>query len=74
VLSFYSCEVVTITPSPDPNIKPKHVNKFTCKVNGEFWEAIPKNLNGQFSTNDLKAEIWFHPNYPQDLGDFNKCF
>jgi hypothetical protein len=23
------------------NVNPDHVNKFTCKVNGVFWEALP---------------------------------
>ena len=34
------------------NINPVHVNKFTCKVNGVFWEAVP--LQRDILGNDLQ--------------------
>ena len=34
------------------NIEPVHVNKFTCKVNGAFWEAVP--LQRDILGNDLQ--------------------
>lgn len=43
---FWSCCGKTMPVNPD------HVNKFTCKVNGVFWEAIPHD-NFTFG-NDLQ--------------------
>ena len=34
------------------NIDPVHINKFTCKVNGAFWEAVP--LQRDILGNDLQ--------------------
>jgi hypothetical protein len=33
---------------------PQHVNKFTCKVNGVFWEALPKQRD--ILGNDLQLD------------------
>jgi hypothetical protein len=54
---LYACKLEIASPTPDPNIKPKHVNKFTCKVNGKFWEAVPKEYDGSFKLNDLSVSF-----------------
>jgi hypothetical protein len=37
------------------NVNPDHVNKFTCKVNGVFWEAVP--LQRDILGNDLQMTV-----------------
>ncbi|MFM2267265.1 MAG: hypothetical protein RL757_706 [Bacteroidota bacterium] len=44
------------TPNPA-----NHVNQFTCKVNGTFWEAVPKERS--ILGNNLSAD-----RYPTDMG------
>ncbi len=58
MIAFYACKLEVVGPAPDPNVKPKHINKFTCKVNGEFWEAVPKELEGSFKRDDLQVDVF----------------
>ena len=44
---FASCWKTEVDP-------PQHVNKFTCKVNGVFWEAVPRERD--ILGNDLQME------------------
>ena len=37
---------------------PQHINKFTCKVNGVFWEAIPYE-NFMFGNDLMAAKMTF---------------
>ena len=36
-------------------VNPAHINKFTCKVNGVFWESVP--LQRDILGNDLRIDI-----------------
>jgi hypothetical protein len=54
---LWSCDDTKETPTPTPT-PAKHVNKLTCKINGEFWEALPKKASGILSNPDLTAKAW----------------
>jgi hypothetical protein len=41
------------TPQPEP-----YVNKFNCKINGKYWEVIPKALYRPIQYNSLIVELF----------------
>jgi hypothetical protein len=46
------------TPEPTPDPKP-YVNKFNCKINGKYWEVIPKELHLRpIQSNTLMVEYY----------------
>ncbi len=70
---FLSCDETVETPTPTP-APAKHVNKLTCKINGELWEALPKKASGILSNPDLRAYIFINPKYPLDTGLFINAY
>jgi hypothetical protein len=55
LLLLLSFGVVACNKSCDDTPNPaNHVNQFTCKVNGTFWEAVPKERS--IVGNDLSAQ------------------
>ena len=64
VTLFLSCDETVETPTPPAPAK--HVNKLTCKINGETWEALPKKASGILSNPDLSASLMLFPKYPGD--------
>ncbi len=57
-----ACERNLDPPQPTTTTKPAvHQDTIRCKVNGKDWEAIPKNLNGQFFSNAVTAELSIAP-------------
>jgi hypothetical protein len=54
---FLACEDKE-QPTPIPNPTP-YVNKFNCKINGKYWEVIPKALYRPIQYNTLIAELQF---------------
>ena len=65
IVFLMGCKFAIVGPEK-PITKPKHVNKFTCKVDGEFWEAIPKEYDGSFNSNDLDVSL-FTPHSSFDI-------
>ncbi len=56
-----ACERNLDPPQPTTTKPAVHQDTIRCKVNGKDWEAIPKNLNGQFISNAVTAELLTGP-------------
>ena len=73
---LFSCVLLSacLKTNPTPQQPKVSTEVFSCKVNGQNWEAVPKNLNGQFATNDLSVSLWVPPHAIKDTGIYINAY